>query len=250
MQKALPRSCPRAPSSSPLRAVPRPRTAQRRSALCRPSSDLATYRLPHHSSVGHHAAAPWFQRAIKEAVTHLQDAPFLQLVQFNGDSTGTCATMKSFGVPDVAVNTPELWASISEAVTADTADVVLLVQRVDDSKKVSLSSKKLASSGISQSVFQGKVGDCCEKEGHLYKESSRRVVKVHALPPPEVGKPLSGYWGVVVQSKRHTGAEGCYLLKAVKETVDGTCSCTHFSLTRICRGENVESQFIKSWLAV
>jgi hypothetical protein len=63
------------------------------------------------------------------------------------------------------------------------------------------------------------------------------------------GQQATAYWGVVVQSRRHTGAEGCYLLKTVKSTSASTgCTCTHFSLTRISQGDHLEQQFVQSWL--
>lgn len=84
----------------------------------------------------------------------------------------------------------------------------------------------------------------------------RKAVRAAALRPPGAPGPSAGacqqsacYYGVVVQSRRHTGVEGCYLLKTVKSVSRGTgCSCTHFSLTRISAGEHLEKQFVQSWL--
>lgn len=84
----------------------------------------------------------------------------------------------------------------------------------------------------------------------------RGAVRAAALRPPGAPSPSAGacaqaacYWGVVVQSRSHTGVEGCYLLKTVRNTSPGTgCSCTHFSLTRISAGEHLEQQFVSSWL--
>ena len=87
----------------------------------------------------------------------------------------------------------------------------------------------------------------------------RAAVRTAALRPVGSGGSSSAaaascqhsacYWGVVVQSRLHTGAEGCYLLKTVKNVSPGTgCTCTHFSLTRIAQGEHLEQQFVQSWL--
>jgi hypothetical protein len=278
--------------------------------------DLATYRLPHHSSIGHSTAAPWFQAAVTEVVKHLESSPFLQLVRFS-DALDPLTAFKepklsSFSVPESVVSVPELWSSIAEAVTADSADVVILVQRidphgtgaidtsaatqqpVDDSLKahVEEACQKLVASGIGESILLGKVGDCCENHAHHtshpsssssilststssgsvvpFSSSYRTVpsvspsairgasIKVKALGTPEAATsspaPLSGYWGVVVQSKHHTGAEGCYLLRAVRQVCppvannDHGCTCTHYSLTKVCKGEHMERQFIDSWL--
>jgi hypothetical protein len=280
------------------------------------NNELATYRLPHHSTVGHSSASPWFQSAITEVVKHLESSPFLQLVRF-ANALDPLAAFKepkfsSFSVPESVVAVPELWASIAEAVTADTADVVILVQRVDphgtgsnnnaaidttaqsvdDSLKahVEEACQKLVASGIGESILQGKVGECCEnQDSHPSSSSSSSTssmsstagivpfssashrstttsavsvrgasVKVKALGTAEsvatTPAPLSGYWGVVVQSKHHTGAEGCYLLRAVRQVCppvasdDHGCTCTHYSLTKVCKGEHMERQFIDSWL--
>ena len=85
----------------------------------------------------------------------------------------------------------------------------------------------------------------------------RTAVRAAALRPPGAPGPGAAgscthagcFWGVVVQSRRHTGVEGCYLLKTVKNVSPGTgCTCTHFSLTRISAGEHLEQQFVQSWL--
>ena len=291
-------------------------------------SDLATYRLPHHSSVGHSSAAPWFHAAVTEVVKHLESAPFLQLVRFaDGKINSEDPKFSSFSVPESVVGAPELWSSIAQAVTAETADVVILVQRVDphsndatpsepqqpiqaleqpsagaaSSSSASASTsmhrlssselkahvedacRKLEASGVGESILHGKVGECCDRNDRSGVNTSsssalgasssqpgilpfairatpaRTAVKVKALPTSGVASPapLSGYWGVVVQSRHHTGAEGCYLLRAVRQICPPTgsdadhghgCSCTHYSLTKVCRGENVARQFVNSWL--
>lgn len=132
--------------------------------------------------------------------------------------------------------------------------------------------RALVGSGVARSMLTGQVGDCCEGEDHAAPRAApqsqaqqprggivpfrtagglpRSTVRVTAIPPPGSHGALSGYWGVVVQSRRHTGAEGCYLLKAVRPApaYPGGCSCTHYSLTRVCEGENLERQFVQSWL--
>jgi len=267
-------------------------------------SDLETYKLS--SSVG---PAPWFQGAIREVVRHLSSSPFLQIVRF-GSSPAVNPKYSSFGVSESVVAAPELWSSIAETLSCDTADVVILVQRVDDSQSASQpenqpmtrthsremkihvedACRKLVASGIGVRLLQGHVGDCCaeddlEQDRTRQQSSSipsssisciavpkfaspsttatsRTAVRVTALPVEEQANPVGGathsgaasvkgYWGVVVQSKHHgTGSEGCYLLKAVKNVPNSStgCTCTHFSLTRVCQGEHLERQFVQSWL--
>ena len=319
------------PSFSPRTHVERSRIPSTSFA----SSELATYPFQHHSSVTHSTSAPWFEKAITEVVKHLESAPFLQLVRLPG--TSTTPSFTNFSVPESVVSAPELWASIAESVTAATADVVILVQRVDphgsgsgapssssslqqQQQENSTSShrrqqmkshvedvyRKIVNSGMGESIFSGKVGECCDHMEIMHSSNTssssncsnsysststtpqtsivpfasgaltsatrsispspsssaaaaaRTAVKVKALPiggAPSAA-PVSGYWGVVVQSKHHTGTEGCYLLRAVRQTTQaehvdgggGGCHCTHFSLTRVCQGEHVERQFINSWL--
>lgn len=276
-------------------------------------TDLATYRLPHHSSVGHSSTAKWFHVAVHEVVKHLDSAPFLQLVRFpGGPATAENPKFSSFSVPESVVGVPEMWSSIAEAVTAETADVVILVQRVDPhgsdaapshqqqatvvvepptadgaapgmerltsselKAHVEEACRKLEASGVGESILHGKVGACCDRKARPGANSvhgaspqvgivpfgtrpspARTAVKVKGLPTAGTPSPapLSGYWGVVVQSRHHTGTEGCYLLRAVRQICppgpqeDHACSCTHYSLTKVCRGENVERQFVNSWL--
>lgn len=269
------------PRTSPDRA--QPLTVAASSAHV---ADLATYRLPHHSAAGAlgGAAAAWFHAAVAEVVRHLDSAPFLQLVRFpdgGGALSPSPPELSSFSVPDSVVGAPELWGSIAEAVTAHTADIVILVQRVDphgggaapvDTRaRAEEACRKLVASGMGESVVQGKVGECCDREkppaGAILPfgaagraPPARTAVKVKALPSEgpsgaAAAAPLSGYWGVVVQAAagQATGAEGCYLLKAVREvSAPGGgapgCSCTHYSLTRVCQGEHMEHQFVNSWL--
>lgn len=82
-----------------------------------------------------------------------------------------------------------------------------------------------------------------------------RAVQVAALgsgsaaAPPACSQDTC-YYGMVVQSSsgRATGVEGCYLLKTVRNVSPTGCMCTHFSLTKIGAGEQLEQQFIHSWL--
>lgn len=136
--------------------------------------------------------------------------------------------------------------------------------------------RKLLASGMAESILSGKVGDCCDGPHEDLPASPPSSSARSSVPPPQSsilpfavsGKNQhrlavranasgprnqrqssgSGYWGVVVQSRRHMGVEGCYLLKAVRSDASTGCSCTHFSLTRVCQGDNLEKQFVKSWL--
>lgn len=144
--------------------------------------------------------------------------------------------------------------------------------------------RRLLSSGLADRCLTGKVGDCCNHSRHAAAVAAaqqqqqpaergapaaglfavaaapraRAAVRAAASGPlaASAGTGIGGsgahYWGLVVQSapgRRATGAEGCYLLKAVRSaSAAGGCSCTHFSLTRVCRGDHLEHQFVQSWL--
>lgn len=44
-------------------------------------------------------------------------------------------------------------------------------------------------------------------------------------------------------------AEGCYVLKTVRSRAAvSDCTCLHFSLIRVCKGEPLAAQLASSWL--
>jgi hypothetical protein len=161
-------------------------------------------------------------------------------------------------------------ASHQEPCTCTTGDI----QRLNSTEiktHVEDACRQLLASGVAESILTGKVGDCCEDEAHDHHTASasssgpaqssilpfaasgssasqRLAVRANAIPPNQAQHSGSGYWGVVVQSRHHMGVEGCYLLKAVRSDAATGCSCTHFSLTRVCQGDNLEKQFVNSWL--
>jgi hypothetical protein len=56
------------------------------------------------------------------------------------------------------------------------------------------------------------------------------------------------FWGVVVQTRsRPSEVDGCYVLKTV-HSGSSNCHCTHYTLTRVCRGEPLAAQLAASWL--
>jgi hypothetical protein len=62
----------------------------------------------------------------------------------------------------------------------------------------------------------------------------------------------TSYYGLVVQAAQHSQVQGCYLLKAVRTThaepSGGGCHCTHYTLTRVCQGQPLAQQLMRSWL--
>ena len=236
-------------------------------------SSLASYPL---SIIRKGLTSEWFEDAIRDIVRHLSDVPFLQTVNFSASGRPQCS---AFHVEGPVVHSPELWQSIAKHISAGTTpDAVILVQRLDVTQsrddeyvadeKAEETCQRLLSSGIGKSILTDSVGDCCDDDEeeedviskspsstvvpftHKISQSSKKraSVRAAALPESMTAGQTSAFWGVVVQSAQHTGAEGCYLLKTVRNVDPIGCSCTHFSLTKISERENVERQFVDSWL--
>jgi hypothetical protein len=179
------------------------------------------------------------------------------------------AELAAYAVPPGVVAAPELWRAVAETVSATEPDVVILVQRVDASggaltdgaaarSRAADACRALVAAGVGERVADGQVGDCCEEEGGAAAPLALAAAAPRGAAAPLAGRappgpgpppPLSGHWGVVVQSRQRTGVEGCYLLRAVRAVGAPGCACTHFSLTRVCAGENLERQFVDAWLA-
>eukprot|EP00210_Caulerpa_lentillifera_P003367 g3211.t1 len=79
----------------------------------------------------------------------------------------------------------------------------------------------------------GSVGECCEEDFTM------------------TGNEESQFWGVVVKSSLFPGMEGCYLLRTSKVSagLHCSCSCTHYSLTKIRTGISLADQYDAAWLA-
>ena len=55
------------------------------------------------------------------------------------------------------------------------------------------------------------------------------------------------YWGVVIQSRWSSEADGCYVLKTFRSAVED-CTCVHYSLVNVCQGEPYSAQMAARWL--
>lgn len=85
-------------------------------------------------------------------------------------------------------------------------------------------------------VNAGRVGECCDTVQKIYGDDD--VNHFREATTQDHGKPIRkeafhGYWGIVVQTKDRSSVEGCYLLKAGCSVVEGGCSCTHYSMTKV-----------------
>lgn len=147
---------------------------------------------------------------------------------------------------------------------------MVLVHRVHDSEagacssscpssegqSASLCSNKLLSAGLVDQIMAGKVGDCCdENHGFTFTNEAIQLALRQSdfyndfRSSAKSSMEGTAFWGLVIQSSRWSDLEGCYLLKTAK-VVDYTgCSCTHFSLVRVCRGIPLSDQYSAAWLA-
>ncbi|KAK9819793.1 hypothetical protein WJX72_002450 [[Myrmecia] bisecta] len=156
--------------------------------------ELSTYKFPSRKPEVHQ----WLESCIQDAVKHLDQAPFLQMVY----PDRPFKQLERHSVVQAVVSVPQLWRPIAEHLSHAKPEVVVLVHNLP--------------------VAAAKANDGEEQ--------------------------AIDFWGVVVQSKLRSSAEGCYVLKTVRSVDPVGCQCTHYSLTRVCRGEPIAAQLSSAWL--
>ena len=169
----------------------------------------------------------------------------------------------------------QLWQSVAKLLSDTKPDAVVLVHRLPSFATEHACASQRAGSAenvltglsshqaIDQTLLQhdissrnrdilaGKVGDCCEDEHEL--NQILPFSRQHPDPLPATDRTRSGahthdseqtmdHWGLVVQSKYTSEAEGCYVLKTVRNTNPVGCQCTHYSLTRLCSPARCKSK--------
>lgn len=91
-------------------------------------------------------------------------------------------------------------------------------------------------------VLAGKVGECCDDASTHLQNQILPFSRSHNAPLPASDsrhtashsvEQTTDYWGLVVQSKHHSEAEGYYVLKTVRNTNPVGCQCTHYTLTQM-----------------
>ncbi|GLC36518.1 hypothetical protein PLESTB_000157100 [Pleodorina starrii] len=126
-------------------------------------------------------------------------------------------------------------------------------------------------------VITGQVGACCgsgnagrdgrpatSTSAEQPQQAAARAPKTAALAAalPLLGRDTQGddspcvdgptqYFGLVVQGSDPSEADGCWVLKTTRSDFGGApglCSCTHFSLTRVCLGQPLYAQLRDAWL--
>ena len=114
--------------------------------------------------------------------------------------------------------------------------------------------------GIAEGILAGKVGECCDGEAEnqvlpFSKEQYSQMnwdVKTqqhkHTHPQSGEDEQLVDFWGLIVQSKYRSDAEGAYVLKTVRNSNPVGCQCTHYSLMRVSQGDLVKTHRSTAWL--
>ncbi len=111
--------------------------------------------------------------------------------------------------------------------------------------------------GIAEGVLAGKVGDCCEgdvqnqilpfsRQQHSQTNWDQHKNQQHRHTDSD--EQLVDFWGLIVQSKVRSDAEGAYVLKTVRNSNPVGCQCTHYSLMRVCKGDLVKTHMSSAWL--
>ena len=112
-------------------------------------------------------------------------------------------------------------------------------------------SLRLDSAVAQNDILNGKIGECCDDASATLQNQIVPFSRSHAnavssssgssQASAQQGQQSSDshflqqttdYWGLVVQSKHRSEAEGYYVLKTVRNTNPVGCQCTHYSLTR------------------
>ncbi|KAL3148865.1 hypothetical protein ABBQ32_001738 [Trebouxia sp. C0010 RCD-2024] len=216
---------------------------------------LSTYRWPRRRPT----VWEWLDSCVQDAVRQLDQAPFVQLVYAE-----RAERIETHHVPRTATGAAELWQAVAQLLSNNKPDAVVLVHRLPsfatehacasqrsgsaENVLTGLSlhkaiNQKLLQHDIStrnRDILAGKVGECCDDEHAL--NQILPFSRQHPDPLPGTrssahvheSEHTMDHWGLVVQSKYTSEAEGCYVLKTVRNTNPIGCQCTHYSLTRLC----------------
>jgi hypothetical protein len=201
----------------------------------------------------------WFEAMVQMVVKQLNGTPFLLRARSQGQ----------LRLSYVPLNPEELakgWDHIQQRhlATSSADDAVILVHPVPSDQQpcaVQVVNQGQACNGCphtqpgaetlqQQELLHGKFGDCCSEHSdtstHQHKHSNGKS--------RDEGKDsVLAYYGLVVQTSNAADPlQGCYLLKTMQVKQQsgsaGGCHCTHYSLTRVCKGPSLQQQYQAAWL--
>lgn len=190
------------------------------------------------------------QLVVKQA----SNKPFLLLVSAIGGL--------QFHTMDV---TPEQaaagWPLLASTIEGTGADTVILVQPVSKANDICASARGGGACSVQDTAARmqsrsrvsvsGRIGDCCDGS-ETSSEGHKHAAPTSQQPSGSLPEVEHAFFGIVVQSRHNTQLQGCYLLKRSRtghQSSLGTgCSCTHYSLNRVCLGLPLWEQWQDSWL--
>lgn len=129
-------------------------------------------------------------------------------------------------------------------------------------------SSSLTPAAAATELLHGKFGDCCSEGDHAHhhhhssnssdsiSSSSGQQPQAESAASAATSAPSdaqTAFYGMVVQTRNATDPlQGCYLLKTMKLSSDGSrsseCQCTHYSVSQVCKGPSLQQQYQTSWL--
>lgn len=178
----------------------------------------------------------WFEPCVRSVVSNLGRAPILAAVYDHRGLLSTGTQFVAHSVTEEMAADPSCWRDFVRTEDSREARTLIYVRKVSGKDACSLTDgKRQAASCTSDTpepITGGSVGDCPSE------------VKD---PCDSEGPSSTSYWGVVMQSPGE-GPNGCYLLKTT-QNIGGDCTCTHYSMTKVCGGMTLEQQFVDSWTA-
>eukprot|EP00878_Enallax_costatus_P006505 GHUV01006820.1.p1 GENE.GHUV01006820.1~~GHUV01006820.1.p1 ORF type:complete len:217 (+),score=71.44 GHUV01006820.1:261-911(+) len=212
----------------------------------------------------------WFEAMVQMVVKQLDGSPFLLRVSSQGHLRLSYVPLSS---EEVSMG----WSHIQQQYLqgSNTDDAVILVHPVPSVEQPCAVSAinhgqtcagcphtHPGSSSVEQpELLHGKLGDCCSDHdtsssgsSQQHSHSASHHQHAHGVGSSSRGTDSTlSYYGLVVKTTNAADPlQGCYLLKTmqVKQQAGtvGGCHCTHYSLTRVCKGPSLQQQYQAAWL--
>lgn len=236
------------------------------------TSSLATYQFRSSSSDVLRPGKPqlkwshmWFEAMVQMVVKQLDGTPFLLRVSTQGQLRLSYVSLSS---EELAQGWDHIQQQHSLASGPD--DALILVHPVPSVQQpcaVSVINHGVKCDGCPHNhssssheqpeLLHGKFGDCCQHDHSSSSSTSSRS----GHPQPHSSSTtrsrssdsVLAYYGLVVQTRNAADPlQGCYLLKTMQVKQQsgsvGGCHCTHYSLTRVCKGPSLQQQYQAAWL--
>lgn len=204
----------------------------------------------------------WFEEAVRDIVKNIHNRCFLQLVR-----TLPQLSFQQYTQAGCGESLSQLWDAFSQSTSIGNTELAILVHPLQNPEDYCIVNK-LGETDQSRVDHQsgggrvrcqdgrsiveeedgmsGRLGDCCDGEG------SADLASMSLSVPPVITSRMSSsaeYFGLVVQSRYRSSVAGCYVLKLVRNQDSCGCSCSHYSVSKVCAGVPLGLQLKESWLA-